>query len=69
MNGSRGVVVGFRYYPGPAPPQIPEYGVVEFPCYTGGAVFHGDGCEKWDPVPIADALGMRGRTPHGSGFR
>ena len=57
MGGARGVVVGFRHSPGPAPPQLPDYVVVEFLGYSGDPVFQRGGREKWAPIPIPGAFG------------
>ena len=56
-NGARGVVGGARRAAASAPPELPEYVVVDFHGYIGEPIFPGNGREKWVPVPFIEAIG------------
>ena len=51
MNGARGEVVGAQFATGSAPPDLPEYVIVDFPGYSGPPLFLGEGQERWVPIP------------------
>ena len=56
MGGALGVVVGGRRAAGSAPPDHPEYVVVDIPGRSGGHTFHVEGRDKWVHVSLRDAI-------------